>query len=97
MCGVTCLQCSWSLFHSLSPRGGEGPTTPPWVLRGIARSQDLVESFQAPKPCPGRGAEAVPLKEVDGGVCWESLRIQVKLEPSTLDQIREAPNEILAN
>ena len=56
-----------------------------------------MESFQAPKLCPGRGAKAVPLEEADGCVCWERLGIQMKLEFSTLDQICKAPNEILAH
>lgn len=85
------------MSENSSPRAGQGPTTPRWVPRGTAGGQDLVESFQAPKPCPGRGAEAVSLEEVDGGVCWECLGIQIKLELSTLDQIREASDEILAD
>lgn len=85
------------MSENSSPRGGSGPTTPQWVLSGIAGSQDLAESFQTAKPRPGRGAKVVSLKEVDGGVCWEGLGIQMKLEPSALDQICEASNEILAD
>lgn len=56
-----------------------------------------MESFQAPKSCPGRGAKAISLEEVDGGVRCERVGIQMELERSTLDQICEAPDKILAH
>lgn len=74
-----------------------GPTAPQGVLICIAGGQHQVESFQAPKSCPGRGAKAISLEEVDGGVRWERVGIQMKLERSTLDQICKAPNKILAH
>lgn len=75
-------------------RGRLVRTTAQRVLTGDWNS---VESFQAPKLSPGRGDKAVPMEEVQGGVCWECLGVQIKLELATLDQICKSPEKILAH